>query len=66
MTPKQMVKILDGQLTDCYAEISEKQGRIAHLETVLRSILEIPNSEAAQGIMKVLAECALEANEVKK
>ena len=35
MTPKQMVEILDGQLIDCYAEISEKQGRIAELETAL-------------------------------
>jgi hypothetical protein len=38
MTPNQMVKILDGQLTDCYAEISEKQGRIAELEHALSDL----------------------------
>jgi hypothetical protein len=62
MTPKQTIKILDGQLTDCYADIEVKTARIAELEAALRSIQEIPNSDAAQGIMKVLAHCALEAN----
>jgi hypothetical protein len=43
MTPKQMVakrmvEISGGQLTDCYAEIAEQQGRIAELEAVLREI----------------------------
>jgi hypothetical protein len=38
------------------------KARIAELEAALRSIQEIPNSDAAQGIMKVLAHCALEAN----
>ena len=35
MTPKQMVEILDGQLTDCYAEIEGKNDRIADLEAAL-------------------------------
>jgi hypothetical protein len=61
MTPNQMVKILDGQLSDCYAETSKRQERIDRLEDALRSILAIPNSEAAQGIMKVLADDALKA-----
>jgi hypothetical protein len=39
-----------------------QSARIAELKAALRSILEIPNSDAAQGIMKVLAHCALEAN----
>jgi BMFP domain-containing protein YqiC len=43
-------------------ERAEAAARIAELEAALRSILEIPNSDAAQGIMKVLAHCALEAN----
>ena len=33
--------------------------RIAELEAALESILKIPNSEAAQGIMKVFAHSAL-------
>ena len=33
--------------------------RIAELESALRSILQIPNSDAAQGIMKAFAEDAL-------
>ena len=41
MTPKQMVEILDGQLTDCYADIAEQQGRIAALEAALDGLLEI-------------------------
>jgi hypothetical protein len=66
MTPNQMIKILDGQLSDCYDETSKRQERIDRLEDALQSILAIPNSEAAQGIMKVLADDAIKANEVKK
>jgi hypothetical protein len=66
MTPIQKVKILDGQLSYCYAEMSKRQERIDRLEDALQSILGIPNSEAAQGIMKVLADDAIKANEVKK
>jgi hypothetical protein len=40
MTPKQMVNILDGQLTDCYAEIAEQQARIAELESALQGIFD--------------------------
>jgi hypothetical protein len=35
MTPKQTIKILDGQLTDCYADIEIKTARIAELEASL-------------------------------
>jgi hypothetical protein len=35
MTPKQMVKILDGQLKDCHADIEVKTARIAELEASL-------------------------------
>jgi hypothetical protein len=38
MTPKQMVESLDGQLTDCYAEIEVKNARIAELEAALRQM----------------------------
>ncbi len=37
--------------------------RIEELEDALRSILEIPNSEAAAGIMTVFARTALEHKE---
>jgi hypothetical protein len=47
MTPKQMVEILDGQLTDCYAEISEQQGRIAELESELHTMKTAGIIEAA-------------------
>jgi hypothetical protein len=43
-----------------YHGIDVNQARIAELEAALQSILEIPNSEAAQGIMKVYARAALE------
>jgi hypothetical protein len=36
-----------------------KDARIAELQSALRSILQIPNSDAARGIMKVFAEDAL-------
>jgi hypothetical protein len=36
-----------------------QQARIKELESALRSILQIPNSDAAQGIMKAFAEDAL-------
>jgi|TARA_R110002095_G_scaffold209247_1_gene195638 demethoxyubiquinone hydroxylase (CLK1/Coq7/Cat5 family) len=36
-----------------------QQKRIKELESALRSILQIPNSDAAQGIMKAFAEDAL-------
>jgi hypothetical protein len=39
--------------------VAAAQARIAELEAALKSILEIPNSEAAQGIMKVYAFAAL-------
>jgi cytochrome c5 len=39
--------------------VHEMQARIKELESALRSILQIPNSDAAQGIMKAFAEDAL-------
>ena len=36
-----------------------QQARIKELESALRTILQIPNSDAAQGIMKAFAEDAL-------
>jgi hypothetical protein len=47
----------DNQCNDnlCY----EAADRIQDLEDALRNILEIPNSEAAAGIMKVFARAAL-------
>ena len=42
-----------------YTRTDIAQARIAELEAAMRSILEIPNSDAAQGIMKVFAEDAL-------
>jgi hypothetical protein len=36
MTPNQMVKILDGQLKDCHADIEAKTARIAELEGKLK------------------------------
>jgi primosomal replication protein N len=41
MTPKQMVEILDGQLTDCYAEIEAKNARIAELELEVTCLGEV-------------------------
>ena len=40
-------------------KIKEQHNRIKILEEALRDILAIPNSEAAQGIMKVIAKAAL-------
>ena len=40
-------------------KIKEQHNRIKILEEALRDILAIPNSEAAQGIMKVVAKAAL-------
>jgi hypothetical protein len=42
-----------------YAIEQQLEARVAELEAALQSILEIPNSEAAQGIMKVFARAAL-------
>ena len=40
-------------------QLAKADARIEELEAALRSILQIPNSDAAQGIMKVFAEDAL-------
>ena len=62
---------LAGQMTSPYKELITGEpaieytrtdiadARIAELEEALESILKIPNSEAAQGIMKVFAHSAL-------
>jgi hypothetical protein len=42
-----------------YTRSDIPQARITELEEALQSILQVPNSEAAQGIMKVFAEFAL-------
>jgi hypothetical protein len=39
--------------------VNTQQARIKKLESAFRSILQIPNSDAAQGIMKAFAEDAL-------
>ena len=41
------------------AELTALRARLAEVEGALRDILAIPNSEAAQGIMKVIAKAAL-------
>jgi hypothetical protein len=48
--------IFSGQVREQHLEV-----RIAELEAALLAILEIPNSEAAQGVMKVFAHEALKA-----
>ena len=40
-------------------ELIAHSARIAELEAALKTILQIPNSDAAQGIMKAFAEDAL-------
>ena len=45
--------------TSALKEIRELKARIKELESAFRSILQIPNSDAAQGIMKAFAEDAL-------
>tara|TARA_R110000772_G_scaffold6483_3_gene22630 strand:+ start:1764 stop:2006 length:243 start_codon:yes stop_codon:yes gene_type:complete len=42
-----------------YTRSDIAQARISELEDALQSILMIPNSPSAQGIMKVFAESAL-------
>ena len=43
----------------CYTRTDIADARIKKLESAFRSILQIPNSDAAQGIMKAFAEDAL-------
>ena len=42
-----------------YTRTDVTDARIKELESAFRSILQIPNSDAAQGIMKAFAEDAL-------
>ena len=50
----------DGEDTSYgYTRTDVADARIKELEAGLRSILQIPNSDAAQGIMKAFAEDAL-------
>tara|TARA_R110000850_G_C9673328_1_gene437043 strand:+ start:295 stop:540 length:246 start_codon:yes stop_codon:yes gene_type:complete len=49
----------DGAKDVEYTRTDIADDRIAELEEALESILKIPNSEAAQGIMKVFAHSAL-------
>ena len=44
---------------DEYVNAEVMRERLAEVEGALRDILAIPNSEAAQGIMKVIAKAAL-------
>ena len=46
-------------IIDALPDYEAQQKRIKELESALRSILQIPNSDAAQGIMKAFAEDAL-------
>jgi hypothetical protein len=48
-----------GQRQTEYTRTDVTDARIEELESALRSILQIPNSDAAQGIMKAFAEDAL-------
>tara|TARA_R110000803_G_scaffold76353_5_gene140947 strand:- start:1161 stop:1394 length:234 start_codon:yes stop_codon:yes gene_type:complete len=51
-----------GQRQTEYTRTDVADARIKELESSFRSILQIPNSDAAQGIMKVFAEDALGEN----
>ena len=42
-----------------YTRTDVTEARIKELESAFRSILQVPNSDAAQGIMKAFAEDAL-------
>ena len=57
-TSEQVVKDALAELSE-YTRTDIADERIAELEEALESILKIPNSEAAQGIMKVFAHSAL-------
>ena len=48
-----------GQRQTEYTRTDVADARIKELESAFRSILQIPNSDAAQGIMKAFAEDAL-------
>jgi hypothetical protein len=48
-----------GRCYNAEARLTKAEARIAELESALRSILQIPNSDAAQGIMKAFAKDAL-------
>lgn len=58
----QIVNVKSGQRAfpiTSYTRTDVADARIAGLESALTSILQIPNSDAAQGIMKAFAEDAL-------
>jgi uncharacterized coiled-coil protein SlyX len=48
-----------GTIAAMRADVTTGQALIAELADALQSILRVPNSEAAQGIMKVFASMAL-------
>ena len=48
-----------GTIAAMRADVTTGQALIAKLADALQSILRVPNSEAAQGIMKVFARMAL-------
>jgi len=52
-------KSVIGLLSDCRHEVDLANAEIERLRDALRDIIAIPNSEAAQGIMKVIARAAL-------
>jgi hypothetical protein len=54
-----MVEILDGQLIDCYAEISEKQGRISELEAA-NDAAEQSGQNSDGGLWRFWADKSLE------
>jgi hypothetical protein len=58
MTPNQMVKILDGQLKDCHADIEAKTARIAELEAALNAARSDALQEAAAICTAVFKESA--------
>ena len=65
MTPKQMVESLDGQLTDCYAEIEVKNARIAELEAA-NDAAEAAGEYSDGGLWRFWSEKSLElANKSK-
>ena len=50
---------VEAKWRDEYVNATVERERLAEVEGALRDILAIPNSEAAQGIMKVIAKAAL-------
>ena len=58
--PTQKIVVADDPCSVAeYTRTDVTEARIKELESAFRSILQVPNSDAAQGIMKAFAEDAL-------